>query len=80
MLDDFFARALIAGIMVAGIAAPLGCIIVWRKLAYFGDTLSHAALLGVAIAFLLEINIALAVFLVSIGISATLVLLQKQTS
>ena len=45
MLDDFFTRALIAGAGVALIAGPLGCFIVWRRLAYFGDTLSHAALL-----------------------------------
>jgi hypothetical protein len=44
------------------VAGPLGCFIVWRRLAYFGDTLSHAALLGVALAFLFEINITLAVF------------------
>ena len=50
MLDDFFSRALIAGVGVALVAGPLGCYIVWRRLAYFGDTLSHAALLGVALA------------------------------
>ena len=44
MLDDFFVRALVAGVGVALVASPLGCFIVWRRLAYFGDTLSHAAL------------------------------------
>ena len=46
MMDDFFSRAIIAGVGVALVAGPLGCYIVWRRLAYFGDTLSHAALLG----------------------------------
>ena len=46
MLDDFLVRALIAGAGVALVAGPLGCFIVWRRLSYFGDTLSHAALLG----------------------------------
>ncbi|MEM7747213.1 MAG: metal ABC transporter permease [Pseudomonadota bacterium] len=78
MLDDFFTRALIAGIGVAVIAGPLGCFIVWRRLAYFGDTLSHAALLGVALALLFEINITLAVFLVSASVSVALLLLQRQ--
>ena len=50
MLDDFFTRAIVAGIGVALVAGPLGCFIIWRRLAYFGDTLSHAALLGVALA------------------------------
>lgn len=78
MLDDFFTRAILAGMGVALVAGPLGCFIVWRRLAYFGDTLSHAALLGVALAFLFEINITLAVFGVSACVSIALLLLQKQ--
>ncbi len=80
MLDDFFSRALIAGIGVALVAAPLGCFVVWRRLAYFGDTLSHAALLGVALAFLLEMNITVAVFLVCAAVAVTLILLQRQAT
>lgn len=80
MLDDFFTRAIIAGVGVALIAGPLGCFIVWRRLAYFGDTLSHAALLGVALAFLFEINITLAVFVVSACVSIALLLLQRRAS
>lgn len=80
MLDDFFTRALLAGIGVALVAGPLGCFIVWRRMAYFGDTLSHAALLGVALAFLFEVNITLAVFAVSACISLALVILQKKAT
>ncbi len=80
MLDDFFSRALIAGIGVALIAGPLGCFIVWRRLAYFGDTLSHAALLGVALALLMEINVTLAVFVVCVCVSMVLLVLQKRAT
>jgi len=80
MLDDFFTRALIAGTGVAIVAAPLGCFVVWRRLAYFGDTLSHAALLGVAMAFLLDLNITFSVFLVCAGVAMALVLLQRHAS
>ncbi|MGI9352290.1 MAG: metal ABC transporter permease [Rhizobiaceae bacterium] len=80
MLDDFFVRASVAGIGVALVAGPLGCFIVWRRMAYFGDTLSHAALLGVALAFLFEINITLAVFMVSGCIAIALLLLQKRAT
>ena len=80
MFDDFFSRALMAGIGVALVAGPLGCFIVWRRLAYFGDTLSHAALLGVALAFLFEINVTLAVFVVSVFVSLALLLLQKKAT
>ena len=57
MLDDFFVRALLAGAGMALIAGPLGCLVVWRRLAYFGDTLSHAALLGVALGLLLQASL-----------------------
>ena len=80
MLDDFFSRALIAGAGVALVAGPLGCFIVWRRLAYFGDTLSHAALLGVALALLFEVNTTLAVFAVSVCVSLALLLLQKRAT
>lgn len=77
MLDDFFTRAILAGVGVALVAGPLGCFIVWRRLAYFGDTLSHAALLGVALALLFQINITLAVFGVATCVSLALLLLQR---
>ena len=66
MLDDFFIRALIAGIGVAIVTGPLGCFVVWRRLSYFGDTLAHSALLGVTLAYSMEFNIAF-----SIGAGAT---------
>jgi ABC-type Mn2+/Zn2+ transport system permease subunit len=37
MFDDFFIRALFAGIGLAVIVGPLGCLIIWRKMAFFGD-------------------------------------------
>jgi zinc transport system permease protein len=80
MLDDFFTRALIAGIGVALVAGPLGCFIVWRRMAYFGDTIAHSALLGVALSFLLQINLTLGVFLVAAGVSAALLMLQRRAT
>ena len=80
MFDDFFIRALIAGIGVALVTGPLGCFVVWRRLSYFGDTLSHSALLGVTIAYSFELNIAVSVFLVSSIIALFLIQLQKKTN
>ncbi|MBF0339938.1 MAG: metal ABC transporter permease [Magnetococcales bacterium] len=48
-MDEFMLRALLAGIGMALAAGPLGVFVVWRRMAYFGDALSHAALLGVAL-------------------------------
>ncbi|APX10889.1 metal ABC transporter permease [Tateyamaria omphalii] len=67
MLDDFMTRATLAGIGVAGAAAPLGCFVVWRRMAYFGDATAHAAILGVALSLAFEMSIfpgALAVALI----------------
>ena len=80
MFDDFFTRAVIGGLGVAVVAGPLGCFIIWRRLAYFGDTLSHSALLGVALAFLFELNITFAVFGISVVVSLLLILLQRRAS
>ena len=55
MFDDFFMRALIAGIGIAIVTGPLGCLVIWRRLSYFGDTLSHSALLGVTLAYALSL-------------------------
>ena len=80
MLDDFFVRAMVAGLGVAATAGPLGCFIVWRRMAYFGDTLAHAALLGIALALLLEVNTTLAVLVVGIAVSVALVVLERQAT
>lgn len=55
MLDDFLFRAALAGLGVALAAAPLGCFVVWRRMAYFGEATAHAAILGVALSLALEL-------------------------
>jgi zinc transport system permease protein len=79
MLDDFLVRALIAGLGVAAIAGPLGCFVVWRRLSFFGDTLSHGAILGVALALALQVNIMLGVFVVALLLALLLLLAQRKT-
>lgn len=78
MLDDFFIRALLAGIGVALMAGPLGCFIIWRKMAYFGDTMAHSALLGVALSLLFSTNLTLSVFIVATLVSVFLILLERR--
>lgn len=80
MLDDFFTRAIVAGIGLALVAGPLGCFIVWRRMSYFGDTMAHSALLGVALSFLLDIDLTLGVFLVAAMVSIALLLLQRRNA
>ena len=76
-MDDFMWRALLAGIGVAVVAGPLGAFIVWRRMAYFGDTLAHSALLGVALGFLLNIDLNLTVILTAVAVALLLLLLKQ---
>ena len=79
MLDDFLFRALIAGIGIALVTGPLGCLAVWRRLSFFGDTLAHSALLGVILSVSFDINISLSIFTVSSLVALLLLRLQKTT-
>ncbi len=80
ILDDFVLRAVLAGIAVAAVAGPLGSFVVWRRMAYFGDTLSHSALLGVAIGLLAGIDLGLGVIAVCLGVAVLLVALSRRRS
>ena len=80
MFDDFIVRAFAAGIGLAFITGPLGCFIVWRRLSYFGDTIAHSALLGVVIAYALDFNLVIAVFVVSCLLALSLLFLQRRTN
>ncbi|HUH86248.1 MAG TPA: zinc ABC transporter permease subunit ZnuB [Stellaceae bacterium] len=77
-MDDFLLRALVAGIGVALVAGPLGCFVVWRRMAYFGDTLSHSALLGVALGLLLGVDLTFSVMVLCVALALLLVALQRQ--
>lgn len=62
MLDDFLVRAMLAGVGLALVTGPAGCFVVWRRMAYFGETIAHSALLGVALAILSDLHLAAGVF------------------
>ncbi len=77
-MPDFVISALLAGVGVALVAGPLGSFVVWRRMAYFGDTLAHASLLGIALALWLSVTPGVAVFAVSLALAMLLVALQQQ--
>ena len=78
MIDAFILKALIAGIIVALVAGFMGCFVVWRRMAYFGDSLAHSALLGIAMGVMLNISHNLAVMISSICFAVFLVWLQRK--
>ncbi len=64
MLDGFIIKALVAGIGVALVVGVLGCFVVWRRMAYFGDSLAHSSLLGIALGLLYGFSINIGVIII----------------
>lgn len=78
IMIEFLLPSIFAGLGIALISGPLGSFVVWRKMAYFGDTLAHASLMGLAFGFLLDVNLYLALTVCCIALAIILVSLQKQ--
>lgn len=78
MLDDFFVRALIAGIGLALVTGPVGCFVVWRRLSYFGETIAHSALLGVALAILLDLHLTIGIFATATAVVGLMYFLERR--
>ncbi|UWQ17755.1 iron chelate uptake ABC transporter family permease subunit [Jannaschia sp. M317] len=75
MLDSFLTRATLAGLGVALAAGPLGCFVVWRRMAYFGDATAHASILGVALALAFSTSVFLGALIVSLAMAVAITLL-----
>ena len=74
-LDDFLLRSLLAGLIMVAIAAPMGCLMVWQRLAFLSDTLGHAAVLGVGLGLMLAwhpmIGVLAVALLIVVGMAPT---------
>ncbi len=78
MLDDFLIRSLLAGILMVLVAAPMGCLMVWQRLAFLADTLGHAAVLGVALGLVMSINPMMSVLLIILLVMVIMQLSQRR--
>lgn len=67
---------LIAGLLLALSAGPLGSFVVWRRMAFFGDTLAHGALLGITFGVLSDLDPTLALVAGSVALALILLPLQ----
>ncbi len=76
MFDDFILRALLAGAGIALVAGPLGCFVVWRRMAYFGDSLAHSALLGISLGLLTGLSSNLSTVIICAAFAILLLWLQ----
>ncbi|WP_196758462.1 metal ABC transporter permease, partial [Moraxella catarrhalis] len=72
------APAWIAGVLIALLSAPLGCLVLWRRMAFFSDTLAHGALLGIALAVWLNLPADLGIGMISIAVIIALTLLKDK--
>jgi zinc transport system permease protein len=72
VLEPFLLRALLAGLGLAAVAAPLGCFVVWRRMAYYGEAVAQAGLIGVALGLALSLDLTLSVLVVTLAVSALL--------
>ncbi len=79
MFDDFLVRAIVAAVLTSLVAAPLGCFLLWRRMAYFGDATAHSAILGVALALLLNVPIVGGILAVTIFAALCVTLLAGRT-
>ncbi len=78
MLDDFLTRACLAGVGVALAAGPLGCFVVWRRIAYFGDATAHAAILGVAVSLAFSISAVIGVLVAAVAVAVAVSMLSDR--
>ena len=76
--EAFFQRALLAGLGVALVAGPVGCFIVWRRMAYFGETLAHSGLFGVGLGLMLGFSLTLGAVATAVAVALLLLLLKRQ--
>jgi len=79
VIEPFLLRALAAALGLAIVAAPLGCIVVWSRMAYFGETIAQASLIGVALGLMLKLDPTFSVLIVALAMAGLLILLRRQS-
>ncbi|MEM8626423.1 MAG: metal ABC transporter permease [Pseudomonadota bacterium] len=77
-MEPFLVRALLAGLGLAAIAAPFGCLVVWNRMAYFGETIAHAGLIGVAVSLAFAIDLTLGLAIVGLTVAGVVFALTRQ--
>jgi zinc transport system permease protein len=78
VLEPFLVRAIIAGLALAIVAAPLGCFVIWQRMAYFGETVAQASLIGVALSLAFRLDITLGVVVIAVLVAFLLLWFGRQ--
>jgi len=77
---EFILPPLLAGASLSLATGSLGCFVVWNRMAFFGETLAHSALLGVVLGLLLQINLGLAVAALALFVALSLWQMQRSSA
>lgn len=77
-MESFFLIASCGGMAIASLTAPLGCFLLWRRMAYFSDALSHSALLGVVLSLIMNLPIPTGIMAISLLFAITIFLVQQR--
>lgn len=78
-LLSLFLFPIIAALCLALIAGPIGCFVTWRRMAFYSDTLSHAALLGIALGLMAGVGAVWGVLFVGCASTLALLFLQNKS-
>ncbi len=78
MIEPFLVNALVAGLVLAIVAAPLGCVVVWSRMSYFGETVAQSSLVGVAIGLMLHSDLTASVIVTTMTVAGLLILIGRQ--
>ncbi len=65
MIDKFLIVSVISGIAIVASLCPLGCVVLWRKMPYFGDAIAHSSILGIVLGLMFNINITISIVVIS---------------
>jgi ABC-type Mn2+/Zn2+ transport system permease subunit len=74
----FMQRGLLAALMIGVLCAVIGCYVVLRSMAFLGDAMAHAVLPGIAIAYLLAVNLTIGAMVAAVIVALGIGFLTRQ--
>jgi zinc transport system permease protein len=77
-VEDFIINGLVAAIGISIIAGSLGCFVIWKRMSYFSESISHSALLGVSLGIASGMGIHFGLVIVGALFALLIVLLQQR--
>lgn len=64
--ERFFIYAMLVMVIISFASGMLGSFMIWQRLAYLGDSISHSALLGVAMSIIFNINTSFSIMIIAL--------------